>query len=53
MRQKIRPVLILLLDPVLILDVTSLLETSGRSKKHIGTNPQIMAKATDGPHFML
>jgi len=41
------------MNPVLIQDASNLFETNERDKGHIGTNPMIMAKATNSPHFML
>ena len=41
------------INPILILDATSLFETDDRDKEHVGTNPRTMSKATNNPHFML
>ena len=41
------------MNPLLILDATSLFETDDRDKEHVGTNPKIMAKAMTSTHFLL
>ena len=41
------------MNPAPVLDASNLFETNERDKGHIGTNPTIMANATDSPRIML